>query len=472
MAATRVPRGAALMTALGQRLGVLLRTTTFRLTLSYVVLFGVSVSVLTVFFYWSTIGVVVRETDATLKSEITGLAEQYLEHGLDRLLNVIAHRIRTDESGDMLYLFATPDNRPLAGNLTSWPEVEPDAEGWIEFVHTRADGRSVPARARVYLLQDGLHLLVGRNIAQIRQLKAIFNHALALGIGVVLVLAACGGLFLSSRVLNRIGAFTGVTAEIIDGRLDRRVTTRGTGDEFDVLAEQLNVMLDRLEALVGTVRHVADNIAHDLRTPLTRLRNRIEMAARAAPEELRGELELSVEDADALLATFSALLRIARIESGSYDADFETVALDRLVDDALELYQGVAEGRDIRLVADCEPGSTVEGDRNLLFQAVANLLDNALKFAPDASTVHVGVHREPGAVRVQVADAGPGIPAGERERVTQRFARLDQSRSLPGSGLGLSLVKAVSELHHGSLEFGDNAPGLRVSLRLPERVAR
>jgi signal transduction histidine kinase len=460
------------MTVLAQRLGALLRTTTLQLTLSYVVLFGVSVSVLTLFFYWSTIGVVVRETDATLKSEITGLAEQYIEHGLDRLLNVIAHRIRTDETGDMLYLFATPDNRPLAGNLAAWPEVEPDAEGWIEFVHTRADGRAVPARARVYLLRDGLHLLVGRNIAQIQQLKAVFNHAFMIGVGLVLVLAAFGGLFLSSRVLNRIAAFTGVTTEIVDGRLDRRVATRGTGDEFDVLAQQINVMLDRLEGLVGTVRHVSDNIAHDLRTPLTRLRNRIEMAARAAPAGLREELELSVEDADQLLATFSALLRIARIESGSYDAEFETVALDRLVDDALELYQGVAEARAIRLAADCEPGSTLAGDRNLLFQAIANLLDNALKFAPDASTVNVGVHREPGAIRVQVADAGPGIPAGERERVTQRFARLDQSRSLPGSGLGLSLVKAVAELHRGTLELSDNAPGLRVSLRLPTDARR
>ncbi|MGE0485561.1 MAG: sensor histidine kinase [Gammaproteobacteria bacterium] len=460
------------MTGFAQRVGALLRTTTLQLTLSYVVLFGVSVSVLTLFFYWSTIGVVVRETDATLKSEITGLAEQYIEHGLDRLLNVIAHRIRTDETGDMLYLFATPDNRPLAGNLTTWPAVEPDAEGWIEFVHTRADGRTVPARARVYLLRDGLHLLVGRNIAQIHQLKAVFNRALLIGVGLVLVLAAFGGLFLSSRVLNRIAAFTGVTAEIVDGRLDRRVATRGTGDEFDVLAQQINVMLDRLESLVGTVRHVSDNIAHDLRTPLTRLRNRIEMAARAAPADLRGELELSVEDADQLLATFSALLRIARIESGSYDAEFATVALDRLVDDALELYQGVAEARGIRLAADCEPGSAVDGDRNLLFQAIANLLDNALKFAPDGSTVNVGVHSEPGAVRVRVADAGPGIPASERERVTQRFARLDQSRSLPGAGLGLSLVKAVAELHQGTLDFSDNAPGLRVSLRLPRHPPR
>ena len=461
------------MRRLRHRLGAMLRTTTFHLTLSYIALFGISVSLLTLFFYWSTIGLVVRETDATLKSEITGLAEQYLEHGLDRLVQVIAHRIRNDPSGDMLYLFTTRDNRPLAGNLATFPPATPDEEGWIEFVHRRADGRQVPARARVYLLRDGLHLLVGRNIGQLRQLKQTFNRALLIGGGLTFVLAAAGGLLMSGRVLNRISAFTRTTSEIVAGRLDRRLDEHGGGDEFDLLAGHLNVMLDRLEALLETVRHVSDNIAHDLRTPLTRLRNRIELAARDAPDELRSELEASVAEADALLATFTALLRIARIESGSYDAHFESVDLARIVDDALDLYQGLAQERGVVLAADSDPACSVTGDRNLLFQAIANLIDNALKHTAAGSTVMVTAHREgddgaaPGTVRVTVADGGPGIPAEEYTRVTQRFARLDQSRSLPGSGLGLSLVKAVAERHRGTLEFADNAPGLRVSLRLP-----
>ena len=461
------------MRRLRQRLGAMLRTTTFHLTLSYIALFGISVSLLTLFFYWSTIGLVVRETDATLKSEIMGLAEQYLEHGLDRLVQVIAHRIRNDPSGDMLYLFTTRDNRPLAGNLATFPPATPDEEGWIEFVHRRADGRQVPARARVYLLRDGLHLLVGRNIGQLRQLKQTFNRALLIGGGLTFVLAAAGGLLMSGRVLNRISAFTRTTSEIVAGRLDRRLDEHGGGDEFDLLAGHLNVMLDRLEALLESVRHVSDNIAHDLRTPLTRLRNRIELAARDAPDELRSELEASVAEADALLATFTALLRIARIESGSYDAHFESVDLARIVDDALDLYQGLAQERGVVLAADSDPACSVTGDRNLLFQAIANLIDNALKHTAAGSTVMVTAHREgddgaaPGTVRVTVADGGPGIPAEEYTRVTQRFARLDQSRSLPGSGLGLSLVKAVAERHRGTLEFADNAPGLRVSLRLP-----
>lgn len=455
------------MTALRTRIGALVRTTTFQLTLSYSLLFGISLSLLTLFFYWSTIGLIVRETDATLKSEITGLAEQYIEHGLDRLVNVIAHRIRNDESGDMLYLFATRDNRPLAGNLRAWPQVQADQDGWVEFVHTRADGRALPARGRVYLLRDGLHLLVGRNTGQLRQLTRVFNRAMLIALGLTLVLAAVGGIFMSSRVLNRISAFTTTTAEIIDGRLDRRLATRGSGDEFDVLAQHLNAMLERLESLVAAVRHVSDNIAHDLRTPLTRLRNRIELAARAAPETLREELESGVAEADELLATFAALLRIARIESGSYSAQFASVDVTTIVTDAIELYQDVDADKNLVLVQDCDPGLTISGDRNLLFQALANLLDNAIKFAPAGSSIALTAHRDGDHLDLTVADSGPGIPAAERERVTQRFARLDSSRSLPGSGLGLSLVQAVVRLHSGELAFSDNGPGLRVRVRLP-----
>lgn len=453
--------------SLAARCGALLRTSAFQLTLFYTGLFSLSAALLAMFFYWSTIGLLVRETDATLKAEITGLAEQYIEHGLERLVQVIVHRIRNDQSGAMIYLFATRDNQPLAGNLLEWPRIEADVDGWVEFTHHRADGRDVPARARVYLLGDGLHLLVGRNIEQLRQLKQVFNRALLLGVGVIFVLATGGGLLMSNRMLKRVGAMTAATGDIIAGQLDRRLEIRGVGDEFDELASRVNIMLDRLQALLATVRHVSDNIAHDLRTPLTRLRNRIELAAREAPEALRDELEASVEDADQLLATFAALLRIARIESGSYDAEVEVLDLGTLINDANELYLGVAQDKQLSLQAEVHGQPLVRGDRNLLFQALTNLLDNAIKHSPAGAVVKVDVRTAGPDVVVDVRDAGPGIPLEERERVTQRFTRLDQSRSLPGSGLGLSLVKAVAELHKGSLGFSDNAPGLCASLRLP-----
>ena len=233
----------------GARLGALFRTTTFQLTLSYSLLFGISLSLLTLFFYWSTIGLLVRETDATLKAEITSIAEQYLEHGLDRLVKVIAHRIRTDDSGNMIYVIASRDYRSLAGNLKTWPQVQPDGDGWIEFARQREDGATVTARARVYLLRDGLHLLVGRNIDQIQLLRKTFNRAMLLALGLTLVLAIGGGLFMSNRVLRRLSAFTATTAEIVEGRLDRRLETRGTGDEFDVLYDVENRALVDLEEI-------------------------------------------------------------------------------------------------------------------------------------------------------------------------------------------------------------------------------
>lgn len=448
------------------RVRAIVRTTTFQLTLSYSLLFGISLSLLTLFFYWSTIGLIVRETDATLKSEITGLAEQYIEHGLDRLVNVIAHRIRTDESGNMLYLFASRDFRPQAGNLKNWPDVKPDEEGWIEFVHDRDDGRRVPARGRVYLLRDGLHLLVGRNIEQDQQLKQVFNRAMLVALALTLVLAAVGGYFMSNRVLNRISAFTKTTSEIVEGRLDRRLESRGTGDEFDVLAEHLNAMLERLESQVAAVRHVSDNIAHDLRTPLTRLRNRIELIAREGSDDVESELLSAVAEADELLGTFSSLLRIARIESGTYAAEFSPLDLATLLTDATDLYQGVAAEKDVVIVNDIDTGLVVDGDRNLLFQAFANLLDNAVKFAPRTSAVAISALKLASGIEVVIADKGPGVPAGDHKRVMQRFARLDRSRSLPGSGLGLSLVKAVFELHGARFAFEDNDPGLKVRIEL------
>lgn len=451
----------------GVRLGALLRTSTFQLTLFYTGLFSMSAALLAIFFYWSTIGLLVRETDATLKSEITGLAEQYIEHGLQRLAQVIVHRIRNDQSGAMLYLFATRDNQPLAGNLLEWPRIEADVDGWVEFTHHRLDGRDVPARARVYLLGDGLHLLVGRNIEQLQQLKQVVNRALVLGVGLIFLLATGGGLLMSSRLLKRVGAMTAATGDIVAGQLDRRLEIRGSGDEFDELASRVNIMLDRLQALLATVRHVSDNIAHDLRTPLTRLRNRIELAARDAPPAVRDELEASVEDADQLLATFAALLRIARIESGSYDAQYEVLEVGTLVNDANELYLGIAQDKQLSLQAEVDGQALVRGDRNLLFQALTNLLDNAIKHSPAGGTVKVEVRSAAATVVIDVRDAGPGIAAHEHERVTQRFTRLDQSRSLPGSGLGLSLVKAVADLHGGSLSFSANAPGLCARLELP-----
>jgi signal transduction histidine kinase len=279
--------------------------------------FGISLSVLALFFYWSTIGVVVRETDRIVEEEVRVLSKVYRERGLDWLIKTLSVRARLTRK--MLYQFASPQGQPLAGNLKSWPIAKTDEDGWVEFTYVLPQSEVVvPARGRISRLPDGVQFLVARNVEEISQIKNVFKRSLQVVISLTLIFALLGGLYMSRRVLRRIGAFTKATGEIVDGRLDKRLESRLTGDEFDVLAEHLNEMLDRIESLIGTVRHVSDNIAHDLRTPLTRLRNKIEMVAASSPESLRAELESSVADADELLLTFASLLRIARIESGTY----------------------------------------------------------------------------------------------------------------------------------------------------------
>jgi signal transduction histidine kinase len=259
----------------------------------------------------------------------------------------------------------------------------------------------------------------------------------------------------------------------MSGDLSRRVPTNGTADDFDQLAVNLNAMLDEIERLMGGVRQVSDNVAHDLRTPLTRLRNRL--------EQLRSELgdtsphqehvERSIADADQLLATFGALLRIARIEAGGHRPDLVPVDLGALVQDAAELYEALAEDKRLRIDTSVASPATIQGDRDLLFQAVANLLDNAVKYTPDGGRVALEVSRTRDAIDVTVLDTGPGIPAEEREKVVQRFYRLERSRRTPGSGLGLSLVAAVARMHNAALLLEDHAPGLKATLRFEARTA-
>lgn len=454
------------MTRLLRKILAFVRTTTFQLTVSYTVLFGISLSILAVFFYWSTIGVVERETDRIVEEEVRVLSKVYRERGLDWLIKDLSLRVRLTRK--MLYQFATSENRPLAGNLNAWPLEKPNEAGWVEFTYVlpKTEVR-VPARGRISTLPDGVLFLVARNIEEISQIRHVFNRSIQVVIGLTLIFAVLGGLYMSRRVLRRIAAFANAAGEIVNGRLDKRLQSRQTGDEFDVLAGHLNEMLDQIESLIGTVRHVSDNIAHDLRTPLTRLRNRIELAASSSPESVRAELEASVADADELLLTFASLLRIARIESGTYSPQLGSIDVAVIVSDAAELYQGVANERNVVIVNDADPHLLMDGDRNLIFQTISNLLDNAVKNSPTDGSVGMVATKEGNEARVQIYDSGPGIPEKEYERVLERFARLDQSRSLPGSGLGLSLVKAVIEVHGGRLKFYDNAPGLLVELHFP-----
>jgi len=449
----------------------LLRSSTFRLTLLYVILVGGAMLSLLGFIYWSTIGFMSSQVDDTIEAEIVGLAEQYRARGLNGLVRTINERIERSPRSSSIYLFASPSLQPLAGNLNGWPEGTPDAAGWLEFdVDDPNQGlKNVNARARVFILQGNFKLLVGRDVRELQGMQALIEQALLWGVGMTIALAGLGGWMLSRTTLRRLEDINDTSREIMAGDLSRRVPTRGTSDDFDELAGNLNGMLDEIERLMDGIRHVSDNIAHDLRTPLTRLRHKLETLRDGSlgDTEREARVEESIQQADQLLATFSALLRIARIEAGGYRMQMSAIDVGALLRDAAELYEASIEEKRLELSVRVDGRPFLQGDRDLVFQAVANLIDNALKFTPPGGRIELSASRARGRIVLGVADTGPGIPAEHRQAVLKRFHRLENSRSTPGSGLGLSLVSAVARMHQAELELSDNAPGLAVCLSFP-----
>ncbi len=448
------------------------RTTTFRLAHAYLALIGGSVVLLFGFIYWTTAGYMARQMDETIGAEIVGLAEQYRQNGIQGLAGVLRDRIRRDPAGSEVYLLADPNFVPIVGNLDRWPDAPQTPEGWVEFeLHDRATqpaGKTYLAHARHFVLAGGFHLLVGRDARAFQQVQRIILRSLGWGLAITVGLGLAGGMLMGRGTLRRIEAINRTTSEIIAGDLARRVPTRGGDDDFDELAKNLNAMLDRIEALMEGIRHVSDGVAHDLRSPLTRLRNRLETArmGTGSPEEQRRLIEASIAEADSLLATFNALLRIAEAESGRARSGFAALDLAVLAQDVIELYEPVAQEKRQTLTTDIAPARIV-GDRHLLSQALANLLDNAVKYTPEGGAIRVAIGSGGGKATLCVADSGPGIPPELRGKVLERFFRLDESRTTPGSGLGLSLVAAVAGLHGASLALDDNQPGLRVTLSFP-----
>ena len=448
----------------------LLRTTTFRLALLYLALFLVSVLVLLSFVYWTTAGVATRQTDETIQAEVTGLAEQYRLRGLGGLSDIVTERSRNQRYS--LYLLTGPGGFALAGNLTAWPEAEEDVLGWLDFEYRRQVGGEAEthhARARHLTLGSDFNLLVGRDVEERQRIEQVLRVSLAWAVALTLGLGLLGGILFSRNVLARIETITRTARDIMAGDLRRRVPRTGSDDEIDRLAASLNDMFDEIERLVTSMREVTDNIAHDLRSPLNRMRNRLEVTLMrdADVAEYRAALDETVAEVAALLDTFNALLAIARAEAGRPEGTALPFDLSAAVVDMVELYEPVAEEKSIVLSRDIAAGVTLTEHRQLISQAFGNLIDNAIKYTPANGTVSVVVRRVGLGCELIVADTGPGIPEADRERVLDRFVRLEASRNSPGSGLGLSLVRAVAWLHCAELALGDNLPGLRVTLRFP-----
>ncbi len=448
----------------------LLRSATFRLTLAYLAVFCLSALALFAFVYEASITFMEQQTRETVEAEIQGLREQYALGGLAALERVIRQRAEAERSRSSIYLLVDRWGGRVAGNLDHWPEGKTDESGLLRFRFERIDDKGHPelrhALGKRFVVAGRWRLLVGRDVEDRIATQKLLLNAMTLGGGLMIVVGLIGGFTLSRWTLSRLEGINRATKLIMAGELSRRIRVEGSEDEFDELAHNLNAMLDRIEALISAMQQVTDNIAHDLRTPLTRLRSRIEVAllGRLGAEEARRLLEDTVREIEGMIATFNALLAIARAESGSLRSEWEDVDLREIALEVFDLYEPLAEERRIELLLEAPSSVRVRGQPQLLAQALANLVDNAIKYSDPGSDVVIRVLENP-CPTLEVADHGPGIPEGDRRRVLERFVRLQLDRSTPGNGLGLSLVDAVARLHRASLELADNHPGLRISLR-------
>ena len=449
------------------RLRTLFRTSVFQLTLVYMALFALSAVALLAFIYWSTFGYIERQTNAVIEAEINGLREQFQPGNLGGLADIINERVRSGADERSVYLLADGIGRRYAGNLSSWPTELDRASGeWVDVPMRDEMGRQMNVRAKLLSVGLGFRLLVGRDTLELTRVKQTFRRALVYGLPPTLVLSLIGGLLVARSSQRRLAEVNRTTRQIMAGDLSRRAPLTGSNDEHDELAANINAMLDRIQSLLEGMQHVGDSVAHDLRSPLTRLRNRLETVA-AEERPSREDLADCVRQVEHVLETFNALLRIARVESGAHRSAFAAVDLARIVRDVGELYQAAADERQIALTCECHAAVEVFGDRELLAQALTNLLDNAVKYTPPGGRVALTLARTDDTAVIRVSDSGPGVPEADRDRVLQRFTRLDRARSQPGNGLGLALVKAVALQHHGRLTLGDNQPGLVVTLELP-----
>jgi hypothetical protein len=466
------------MTALGK----LLRTTAFKLTLVYLTIFALFAVFLLAYFAWNTRRLVTEQITQTVDAEITGLAEQYRLGGIRRLVFIVDARSR--RPGSSLYLVTAPAGEALAGNVGSLAPGILNTSGWVETAYRRIDdpdGAEHRALVRVFQLPAGFRVLVGRDLEERERLRDVVLAAGRWSLAIVIVLGVAGGLFVTRRVLKRVDAMTETARTIMGGDLSGRLPIAGTGDELDRLAGNLNDMLERIEALMHGLKEMSDNIAHDLKTPLTRLRNRCEEALRVAEDEsqYRLALEGTIEESDSLIRTFNALLMIARVESGQTRDGMSDVDAAEIARGVGELYEPLADEKGIQLRVEASAAAPVHGNRELIGQALANLVDNAIKYGapdriePNGAEPEIVIKAVPDGERIllSVADAGHGIPEADRGRAVERFVRLEQSRSQPGSGLGLSLASAVARLHGGELKLEDNAPGLRTVISLPRAGA-
>ena len=452
------------------------RSSTLKLAMVYIVLFCAAIFGLLGYVYWSSVTYLERNLDRALLTEGEDFVQAYEKRGRDGVVALIGERHAGAGPGGWYYELADSASRPIAGNVGAWPgplhQVSRPQPGWGPVVYLElpsARGGTLPVRAAYRTLSDGDHLLIAERLDHLDALSRELRITLIAAALLFLILAAAAGVSTARRSVTRIEAINATSRKIMRSGFGERIPLRGTGDEWDELANNLNSMLSRIEQLVETNRQVSDNIAHDLRTPLMRIRGRLERAAAHEPDRngYRILVSRTIDELDDVLKTFSSLLRISRIEASEHMAHASPLDLARLASDVVELFDATAEEHSVGLVYECDETLPVFGDRDLLFDAIANVVDNAIKHGGSGGKVLVSARRGSAGPILEVSDRGAGIPVDERHNIFRRFYRLEQSRNRPGNGLGLSLVAAVAALHNVHIEVTDNAPGLKIKLFFP-----
>jgi signal transduction histidine kinase len=445
------------------------QTSTFRITLVIAGLFLACVGVLYLAIDWYAIGTLQAEMRATVSTQLSAMTAGPKQRAAMALTNDVSETLEQDPGAYALLL--SPDGQWLAGNLA----ITTRPVGWITLNVPRPAGpdgvsHQHPVVARGVRLSDGGYLLLGQDAFALDEVRELIARAFGVGGMATLTVALAGGFLVSRRLLRRLAVVGQASQEIMRGDLSRRLPARGTGDEFDQLIVGFNALLDRISTLMETMRQVTNDIAHDLRTPLTRMRTRLEEVRRRPRRvgEYEAAIDHSIADTEALLETFAALLRIAQIETIPDGDTFDTVDVSTLVATVVEVYEPLAEERDQSVVGHAD-SFTVDGDRELLIQMLGNLVENACKHTPAGTRIQVGAFQSNGSVTLWVQDNGPGIPQEECDKVFRPFYRLDSSRGTPGNGLGLNLVAAIADRHAGSVSLSDAAPGVRVEVRIPLR---
>ncbi len=456
-----------------QRGRKIIHNSTFRMVFLYFMLFILSSLILLSFIYWSTVGFIFKQLDHHIDYDMERLQTIYNTRGKDALIIAIETSLKQKSYDSIYLLYNKKTGKILAGNLKHPPEGLSPGWHFIELSGLTKIERqqSHSARALVMPLPENLVLINGLDVESAHQQEHMIFNSLLAGIAITLLLGTIGGFIISISTIKKINLINETISEISQGNLSMRIPTRGTDDDYDLLAININQMLDQINKLMQGIQNISNNIAHDLRTPLTRLRGRLENIQKNCSVETSEGIRDALYETDNLLSTFNAMLRINKVESGAQKGQFTRLSIDELLTDVVGFYEPLAEDREISLSFNSKGEHHIEADRDMLFQVFTNLLDNAIKYTPSRGEITVNIEdinqNNAPLLLISIADSGIGIPPDEHKKVLEPFYRLEKHRDHQGNGLGLSLVSAIIKLHKGSIEFADNKPGLKVYITLP-----